>query len=98
MVVIHIETKQWNTILDYCIKNGWNIEYKYDQFDAGIDYDLIVLKKGKTILMFGWDNWIEGEIQGPEELIRNLTSELSITLKEGLPTNLKPSVVKLYYP
>lgn len=41
---VDIETEQWNSILKHCIKNGWSIEYKYNEFDAGIDYDLVILR------------------------------------------------------
>ncbi|MCW8929100.1 MAG: hypothetical protein OQL19_02550 [Gammaproteobacteria bacterium] len=97
MVVINVETELWNQIISYCIKNDWHIKYKYDLFDAGIDYDLIVLSKDDEKLMFGWDNWFEGEIEASEEIISEFEEVFAKKLTPGEASSLKPSVIKLFY-
>lgn len=68
---------------------------KYDGFDAGIDYDFLVLKKGGNRIEFGWDNWVEGEIKCKNELMEMLQDKFKMQFKFGEPINLKSSVIRL---
>ncbi len=92
-----IKTELWNTLLDHHINDGWKVVYKYDNFDAGIDYDLFVLKKEEEEILFGWDNWLEGELQCSPKRMQHIEESFNLQFKRGEPENLKPSVVALFY-
>ena len=36
---IYIKTELWNQLIQYHIKEGWKVTYRYDNFDVGIDFD-----------------------------------------------------------
>lgn len=93
---VNINTEIWNDIIIGLKKRGWVITAKYDGFDAGIDDDYLVLKKGSQKIEFGWTNWFEGEIQCNERLFDYLRSEFNIDFEFGEPTSLKPSVIMTY--
>lgn len=98
MVFINIRTDQWNLIIEKMIQDHWKVTYKYDAFDAGIDFDLIELKKGEEKVLFGWDNWFEGEIKCSAERRSYIEQLTGISLQEGDPSNLKPTVIEIYIP
>ena len=93
---VDIPTETWNQLMDKLLKQGWKAVYRYDAFDAGIDFDLVVLKKGEARLYMGWTNWFEGEIQGEEESLCKVESVASQKLRRGSPEALKPEVIDLY--
>ncbi len=93
---IGIKTEIWNNIIEYLTNNDWEIAYKYDNFDAGIDHDFLILKKGEEEILFGWDNWFEGEIQAKPERLKEIEQRHSIRFKKGEAENLNPKVVELH--
>lgn len=49
---LNIKTDKWKLILGGLKERGWTVSYRYDAFDARIDFDLAVLtKEGQEILM-----------------------------------------------
>tara|TARA_R110002050_G_C8657940_1_gene490835 strand:+ start:47 stop:349 length:303 start_codon:yes stop_codon:yes gene_type:complete len=91
-----IETNLWNKILKQLVADHWIVKFKYDNFDAGIDYDLVILKKGGEEILFGWDNWFEGEIQCSLQRMKDIERIANQKFKKGEPENLKPEIIKLY--
>jgi hypothetical protein len=95
---INIETNLWNRTLNLLKADQWKETFRYNAFDAGIDFDFAILEKDGEEILFGWDNWVEGEIQCSEQRMRKIEQILGITLKKGEPVNLKLEVIKLYRP
>ena len=69
---------------------------KYYGFDAGIDNDYLVLRKGLKKISFGWTNWFEGEIKCSDQIFEYLELQFDLQLEYGEPTMLKPSVIAMY--
>jgi len=92
----NIETNLWNTLIKKLIADQWRVIYKYDNFDAGIDFDLLILEKSGEEILLGWDNWFEGEIQCSKERMTRIEELASQEFKKGEPENLKPEVIALY--
>lgn len=95
ITAVNIETNLWNRIISLLKEEGWIETHRYKNFDAGIDSDFIILEKEENEILFGWDNWLEGEIQSTESLIEEIESKVGITLEKGEPVSLKQEVVKL---
>ena len=70
-----IPTEQFNEIIKELITLGWKKTYVYDGFDAWIDYGKVKLREKGIKLIFEWDNWTEGSIEGPITVIENLGKE-----------------------
>ncbi len=94
-VATGIKTEDWNRIINGLIDDGWKMKSKYDQFDAGIDFDFLILTKGFKKITFGWENWSEGEIKCSEKLFNELSNKFSINFTFGEPNSLKTSVIIL---
>ncbi|MCH9660067.1 MAG: hypothetical protein K0U54_04060 [Bacteroidetes bacterium] len=90
-IAVHINTDQWNQIIDTLKRKGWFVTYKYFGFDAGIDYDRIIVRRGFKKITFQWTNWMEGEIVCSDELFDYLESEFNMTFTfENNTINRKP--------
>ncbi|MCU0398333.1 MAG: hypothetical protein MUC73_09540 [Cyclobacteriaceae bacterium] len=96
VIAINIETGLWNRIIEHFVGKGWAVTYKYDNYDAGIDSDFVILEKEGEEILFGWDNWFEGEIQCNPNLLNELEEIMNIKFQHGEPTNLKPGVIELH--
>jgi hypothetical protein len=94
---ININTETWNDAIRSMVSEGWTVSYKYDLFDAGIDYDLVVVEKAGEYVLFGWDNWVEGEIQAEEIRMTEIERRLKKNFERGEPLNLKENVVSLFW-
>ena len=77
-------------------KRGWVVTAKYYGFDAGIDDDFLILRKGLKKILFGWSNWLDGEIKCTDQIFKYLESEFDCDFEFGKPVNLKPVVVLIY--
>ena len=93
---INIKTEKWNEIISELRERGWVVTAKYYGFDAGIDDDFLILRKGFKRIFFGWSNWLEGEIKCSDRIFDYLESEFKLELEYGKPSNLKPVVVATY--
>lgn len=94
---IHIKTSLWNDILERMINDGWRIIYEYDNYDKGIDADLIVLEQNGERLFFGWDNWFEGEILGTQTRLISIETMMGCTLTRGESEGpLRPGIIGPY--
>ena len=79
---VDIKTEVWNNIITELKNNGWDTIFKYEGFDAGIDYDAIALKNNKNqIIEFAWDNWCEGDITGEEDILKELENKFNINFQ-----------------
>lgn len=96
LIATNIKTRDWYRIAAFLVKQGWQVGYKYDNFDAGIDADFIMLVKEYDLVTMGWDNWAEGEIKCSEEQMKWIESSLGLTFKFGEPVNLKRKVIAQY--
>jgi hypothetical protein len=96
IIATDIETSLWNRILEHLIAEGWSVSYKYDNYDAGIDSDFVILQKEQEEILFGWDNWFEGEIQASESHVKSIEENFRIQFNYGEPVNLKPGVIDLH--
>jgi hypothetical protein len=96
VIAVEIETNLWDSIIEFFLKKDWKIVYKYDGIDAGIDFGLLILEKNNEEILFGWDNWVEGEIKCEEARLKYIEQHLGISLKLGEPENLKPEIIELY--
>lgn len=96
VIATNIKTDKWNEIIQILKKEGWKTTYKYDNFDAGIDFDFIRLeRKGEKILL-AWDNWFEGEIKCTSKQLEELENQIEYELKLGKPENLKQAIILMY--
>ena len=93
---INIKTEKWNEIISELRKRGWIVTAKYYGFDAGIDDDFLILRKGFKKILFGWTNWFEGEIKCNDRIFEYLETELKLEFEYGKPTSLKPLVISTY--
>ena len=67
-----ISTERFNALVDQLVRDGWRKASEYDGVDAWIDYGRIDLKKGAIKLTLEWDNWTEGSIEGPRDIVERL--------------------------
>lgn len=93
---VNIKTEKWNEIIFGLRKKGWIVTAKYYGFDAGIDDDFLILRKGLKKIMFGWSNCLEGEIRCSDRNFKYLESEFDCEFEFGKPVNLKTLVVMTY--
>lgn len=93
---VNIETEKWLEIISELRKEGWIVTAKYYGFDAGIDDDFVVLRKGFKKIMFGWTNWFGGEIKCSNALFEDMENKFGVKFKYGKPISLKPLVIVLY--
>lgn len=95
-VATNIETELWNRIVQQLVNDDWTPTFKYDNFDAGIDSDFIILEKGQEEILFGWDNWFEGEIKCSERRMQELEKQFDVGFTYGEAINLNSEVIELY--
>jgi len=94
--LVQIPTQTWNALLDRLKKHNWKVKYRYDGFDAGIDFDLIILRKKSDILFMGWTNWFEGEVQAEAACLKEVEQIIGQVFPRGKAEALKPEVLALY--
>ena len=71
----HVNTEQFNGILNYLIKaSDWSEKFNYQGFDKSVDYDKYIFKHSPSAqsVTLEWDNYDEGSITGPTETIKHL--------------------------
>ncbi|MBC8139130.1 MAG: hypothetical protein H8F28_24925 [Fibrella sp.] len=78
MTVSDIPTDTFNRIITDLCSAGWETVSEYNGMDAWIDYGRIELRQGDASLIFEWDNWSEGAIQGPDHLLQSLKEEYAL--------------------
>jgi len=77
----NISAEAFGPLLDQLLASGWNVRSKYAGFDAGIDYDHLLLRKRADTLKCEWDNWSEWSIEGKRHVVEEIAdrSELPVT-------------------
>lgn len=83
VTAIHISTDTWNRIVELLHADQWSVVYEYDNFDKGIDADLIVFEKNGERILLGWDNWFEGEIYCSTSRMEHLEKSVATTFTKG---------------
>ena len=73
-----ISTPVFEKMLSDLRAEQWKIISRYDGFDAGIDYDLVVLEKGNVTLKFKWVLYLDGSVEGPDALLQELRERYSL--------------------
>jgi len=94
LVIKDVKTPLWNQIIDSYKADGWKTEYEYDQFDKGIDHDFVRLSKNGEVLLFGWDNWFEGEIRCSDERRSEMEARFNLKFKLGEGKHLNPEMIE----
>jgi hypothetical protein len=94
IIATNIKTALWNNIIELLLNDKWITTYRYDGIDAGIDEDFVILEKENEEILFGWDNWMEGEIKCSEARMKEIENMINKKLEKGQPTNLKPEVIE----
>jgi hypothetical protein len=74
-VAINIKTEDWNNIITNLLNENWKVKSKYDGFDAGIDFDFLIMTKDFKYILFGWDNFTEGEIKCSQKLFEYISKK-----------------------
>lgn len=69
-----IPAETFEPLFEQLVSSGWKVRSKYAGFDAGIDYDRLLLRKGLGTLKCEWDNWSEWSIEGKRHLIEEIAS------------------------
>ncbi|MGD1847904.1 MAG: hypothetical protein ACFB10_21120 [Salibacteraceae bacterium] len=91
-----ITTDVWVQVIKKLVAEAWKVTYKYDNFDAGIDYDFVILEKDGEEILFGWDNWFEGEVQSSEPKMIEIEQMMNQSFKRGESQNLTPGLITLH--
>lgn len=78
MLICDIPTRTFGRIVKDLLADGWRKTDEYKNFDAWIDYGMLVLCKHEMSLKFVWDNWTEGTIQGPDTLVQELKEKYGL--------------------
>ena len=73
-----IPTERFNALVDQLVGDGWCKTREYDGVDAWIDYGRINLEKDAIKLTLEWDNWTEGSIEGPRDVVERLGREFGL--------------------
>jgi hypothetical protein len=70
----NVETETWHRVIEGLESEGFVEVYRYEGMDAGIDYGRFDLKNpaDDELVVFEWDNWMEGEIRGEPERLEAL--------------------------
>jgi hypothetical protein len=96
MVINDVKTELWNAIIKYCKSDGWRVAHEYDDFDKGIDHDFLLLVKDDQEVLFGWDNWFEGEIKCSPQLQAEFEQRFKVTFKMGEPEHLSDRMIQYH--
>src|SRR5262245_16941900 len=67
-----IPTERFRALVDQLTRDGWRNADEYDGFDAWIDYGRIKLRRGGVRLTLEWDNWTEGSVEGPRNVVERM--------------------------
>lgn len=70
-----IPTDQFNSLARQLIESGWKKTDEYAGFDAWIDCGRIKLRKDGSKLSLEWDNWTEGSVEGPRQIVEMIAND-----------------------
>lgn len=73
-----VKSIAFNSIIEDLLDQGWAAKQTYNEFNAWIDYGRVILKKGGVKLIFEWDNWTEGVIEGPKKMILKIAKDYDL--------------------
>ena len=77
----NIKTEIWHKIIDDLKALKFKETYHYDGMNAGIDYDRYDLMShaGDELIIFEWDNWMEGEITATPSRLEALREKYQLS-------------------
>jgi len=75
-----IPTDRFNDLIGQLMASGWRCTSEYSGFDAWIDYGKIKLRKGRYKLTLEWDNWTEGSVEGPRNVVEDIAREHQLSV------------------
>ncbi|WP_036182402.1 hypothetical protein [Marinobacterium lacunae] len=85
MKIEYIATDIFDQLIEKHLAEGWSKIYEYDNIvDKGIDYDKVVLGKDDRELVFEWDNWLEGNVEGDSQDLEPIEKYI-LTHKKAKP-------------
>lgn len=90
-----IDTLLWKKVVVELYQEGWKVIEKYENFDAGVDFDFILLRRSGMSAYFGWDYIHEGEIKAKTETLNYLSSKFKINFQYEEPKSLTAGVIRL---
>ena len=93
---INVDTDTWNKLIEALLEDSWLVTYRYDNFDAGIDEDFVILKKDDDEIIFDWDNWFEGKIKFHKKYRSVIENSINYDFKIGKNDSIKPEVIELH--
>ncbi|MDO6540854.1 hypothetical protein Q4524_19880 [Alteromonas stellipolaris] len=74
-IIENVDTDLFNEILEQFLDKGWEKIYEYDAFDAWIDFGKVKIRKNKNVIVFEWDNYMEGVITGNKNQINQVAKQ-----------------------
>lgn len=77
----NIKTETWRKIIDDLKALKFKETYQYDGMDAGIDYNRydLLSQAGDELIIFEWDNWMEGEIKAAPSRLEALREKYQLS-------------------
>ncbi|MDR0777285.1 MAG: hypothetical protein LBE81_11710 [Azonexus sp.] len=75
-----INGDKFKEVISALQSQGWRVTSRYFNFDAGIDYDCIRMRRGFATLKCEWDNWSEWSIEGSRTIIEKIAAENALTV------------------
>lgn len=90
-----IPAKDWKRIIAGLTSEGWVTAFEHARHDAEFDFEYRRMTKGREQILFGWDNWDEGEIRCSSRQMRVIGVHYGIDLYFGEPSNLRPGAVAI---
>jgi hypothetical protein len=73
-----IPTDTFNRLMGQLLETGWEKASEYQGIDAWIDYGQVRLQRAGVRLTLEWDNWTEGSIEGPRDVVEDLGQKFSL--------------------
>lgn len=83
MQIANIPTDTFSRMVKTLLADGWKKTEEYDNVDAWIDYGMVVLQKDEMRLRFEWDNWMEGIVEGQQDILEKIRDRFNLQNSHG---------------
>jgi hypothetical protein len=70
-----LPTERFNRLVEQLAADGWRKAGMYKGLHAWIDFGRLTMRRRGIRLKLEWDNWTEGSIEGPRDVIEKLAHE-----------------------
>ncbi len=75
MLISEVSIDALRTILSDYQKDNWRKVEDWWGVAGSVEYGVIKLQKENVTLKFDYDNWTEGNIQGPDALVQEIKAK-----------------------